>query len=375
MSISPKIVLIGAYGYTGNLVAQELLRLNVPFTAFGKNELALQELQQTNPSCTATIVADICDQNKYKDWLFDTNLVINCAGPFNYYAEKLLDACSQLNVVYFDITGEQEVVFNSMTKRAELAEKHGATIVHSMSFESALTDLLLSQAMSNFPRKSYSSYNSYYQIKSKQMSPGTKITMKISGAYSNFAVHNAHLVNWPSDPLVNSDRLAPNTAHFVPYPEVIFAYKRIQPQHAGSYYLFEPEDTMGILMSANQRFEKKEINVQQQLERHKKMPMVGPTEHDRAGHHFILHTYLSDENEVFYQCISGVDPYGITAEMIGLGVKKYLEHWRSTAFNQLPVGFVTPAEFLMTSGVEWLNSSAFLKIETSEKRILANSAS
>lgn len=362
----PKIVVVGAYGYTGNLVAQELERLNIPFTAVGRNEEKLEALKNRNSSCEKVKVADIQHQDQFSEWLEAAQLVINCAGPFNYYASPLIDACAALGLVYFDITGEQQVVLESYSKREAIAKKNGATIVHSLSFESALTDLLLSRSISHLPMESYRTFNSYYRLKSKQMSPGTKITMKIASAYKNYAVCDSELTELPVTSLENSDPIAPNIAHIVPYPEVIFTYKRIQPIASASHYLLEANDPFVFLLAAQKGMSPKEIDVQLQVEKHKKLPFDGPTEAERIGHSFEIHTYLSSGKAIFYQRLVGSDPYGITACLIGLGVKKFYSYWTNQALDELPLGVVTPAEFLSEFGDEWLVNSAFMKIEESK---------
>ena len=118
MNTSTNILLLGATGYTGSLVAERFLDAGVDFWAFGRNQEKLVQLKSINSRCKGIetfVIGNVAEQLK----LNNSSIVINCIGPFNVYAEKIVDACIAAGCVYFDITGEQEIVKQSFFEKSK----------------------------------------------------------------------------------------------------------------------------------------------------------------------------------------------------------------------------------------------------------------
>ena len=104
------LLIYGATGYTGGLIAREAVRRAMrpilagrtagPLAALG-GELGLEyrTFALDAPAETARGVRGV-------------HTVLNCAGPFRYTAGPLADACLQAGVNYLDITGEAGVFDN-----------------------------------------------------------------------------------------------------------------------------------------------------------------------------------------------------------------------------------------------------------------------
>lgn len=107
-----KITVLGATGYTGQLIVAELQRLKLPFNIAGRNIQKLNLLQQQLGlnSDVKQIVADALQPQTFAALLEGTKVLINCAGPFTTLGEAVVKASSEAGVHYLDITGEQPFI-------------------------------------------------------------------------------------------------------------------------------------------------------------------------------------------------------------------------------------------------------------------------
>lgn len=352
---------MGATGYTGRLIVSELCKKEICFTAAGRDKVKLKELKSININLIST--REFCFEDvDFISFLDKYDLIVNCVGPFNFYAPKIIDACVHLGKTYFDLTGEQAIVAQSLRERHVQAKENQARIVHSIAFESTLADILLSIGLEKLKSEPFKSYNTYYKLGSKLMSPGTRISMKVAGAYSKFIVYEGKLITKEPFDRREHDSIEPYVAQFVGYPEVIFSYHRIQPSFCSSNFLVEKDDNLNYLGGA---LPVKEITVEEQISLHSKRKISGPTSEDRKNQWFELHSYLKTDNQCFYQKIEGTDMYGITASLMALAVEQLVKSMENgIAFS---TGFLTPAEFLGQSGIDWIKSNSFCSISKAEQ--------
>lgn len=112
MSKNPVIV-YGASGYTGRLVAEYLRELNVPFTAVGRNEKLVQDVMDKLPG-RETAQLDVSSVKHDKASLVKlfkgAKVVCNMVGPFISYGPDVVEACLEAGCHYLDTTGEQDWV-------------------------------------------------------------------------------------------------------------------------------------------------------------------------------------------------------------------------------------------------------------------------
>jgi saccharopine dehydrogenase-like NADP-dependent oxidoreductase len=103
-----RIVLYGATGYTGALVADELERRGVDHVLSGRDPAKLVRLgdQRGVPARAATLD----DEPGLRGLLDEASAVINCAGPFTLSGDALLRAAIDTGTHYVDSTGEQAFI-------------------------------------------------------------------------------------------------------------------------------------------------------------------------------------------------------------------------------------------------------------------------
>lgn len=110
---TPKVLIYGASGYTGKLVAERLVRRGIPFYFAGRSkdnlEAALKVVEQRHG---APFSAEIAVASNTKEELIplfsQVDVVINVAGPFMQVAWPVVEAALECNCHYVDTTGEQD---------------------------------------------------------------------------------------------------------------------------------------------------------------------------------------------------------------------------------------------------------------------------
>jgi len=108
------IVIYGATGYTGRLVAEHFLREygdrpDAPTWAMaGRNpdKLAAVKAEIGAPDSTPTIVADAIDTVSLDRMCEQAKVVISTVGPYQLYGEPLIAACAKSGTNYADLCGE-----------------------------------------------------------------------------------------------------------------------------------------------------------------------------------------------------------------------------------------------------------------------------
>ena len=143
------IVIYGATGYTGRLVAEYLAhhyagRADAPKWAMaGRSAAKLAEIRDLigAPADTPLIVADPDDAASMKALAESTRVVLTTVGPYQLYGEPLLAACVAAGTDYADLCGEPVWMRQMIDKYHAAAQASGARIAFSSGFDSIPFDL------------------------------------------------------------------------------------------------------------------------------------------------------------------------------------------------------------------------------------------
>jgi short subunit dehydrogenase-like uncharacterized protein len=140
------IVVFGATGYVGRLVADHLAR-HAAGTRIALAGRSLDRLRAVKDSLGAAaggwplIVADLTRPDTLAEMATRTALVLNAVGPYVRYGPPVVTACAEAGTDYADLTGEVPFVRDSIDSCHETARDAGARIVHSCGFDSIPSDL------------------------------------------------------------------------------------------------------------------------------------------------------------------------------------------------------------------------------------------
>src|SRR5512140_3145548 len=108
------VVLFGATGFTGKLVAEYLARehaTGLRWAIAGRNETKLagikSELVRIAPSLAGldVVVADSADEGALAEIAKSTRVVCTTVGPYMKYGMPLARACAENGTSYSDLTG------------------------------------------------------------------------------------------------------------------------------------------------------------------------------------------------------------------------------------------------------------------------------
>lgn len=137
------LLVYGAYGYTGELVAEELVDRGRDPVLAGRNDAKLGRVG-TRLGCE-TRAFPVEDPE-----LGGVDVVLNCAGPFVETAEPLADACLAAGADYLDVTGEIPV-FESLARRDDDAREASVTLLPGVGFDVVPTDCLAAHLADRLP--------------------------------------------------------------------------------------------------------------------------------------------------------------------------------------------------------------------------------
>lgn len=145
------IVLYGATGFTGSLVAQYLAEHpEAPKVAFAGRNAAkvravrerLKNVSQERIESIGLLEASAGDEASLRRLAQSARVVINTVGPFSLLGGfEVARAVAEAGGRYVDLTGESNVYHRDVQELHELAQKTGAVIVPSSGFDSLPFDL------------------------------------------------------------------------------------------------------------------------------------------------------------------------------------------------------------------------------------------
>ncbi len=141
------IVVYGATGYTGRLVAEFLAHHHadsgVKWAMAGRSQAKLTEVRDLigAPADIALIEANSDDPASMKALAESTRVVLTTVGPYQLYGEPLVKACVEAGTDYADLCGEPGWMREMIDKYDADAKASGARISFSSGFDSIPFDL------------------------------------------------------------------------------------------------------------------------------------------------------------------------------------------------------------------------------------------
>ena len=141
------IIVYGATGYTGRLVAEYLAHnysgKSPKWAMAGRSAAKLAEVRDLigAPADTPLIVADADDPASLAAMANQARVIITTVGPYQLYGEPLLKACVDAGTDYADLCGEPVWMRQMIDKYDAAAQASGARIAFSSGFDSIPFDL------------------------------------------------------------------------------------------------------------------------------------------------------------------------------------------------------------------------------------------
>ncbi|CAM4147142.1 Saccharopine dehydrogenase NADP binding domain-containing protein [Novosphingobium lubricantis] len=156
------IVVYGATGFTGRLVAEYLARHygqeGPRWAMAGRSAAKLAEVRDliSAPRNTPLIVADAGDPASLAAMAGQARVVVTTVGPYQLYGEPVLAACIAAGTDYADLCGEPVWMRQMIDTYGDAAVRSGSRVCFSSGFDSIPFDLgvvmLQQQALARFGR-------------------------------------------------------------------------------------------------------------------------------------------------------------------------------------------------------------------------------
>lgn len=137
------IVVFGATGFTGKRVLVEMASAapGIRWAAAGRSRAKVQAvLAEVGLVGIDVLEADTANRDSLVAMCAETQVLINCTGPFRFHGEQVVEACIAAETNYVDITGEPEFIERSELRFSRQAIHNNVNIVHCCGFDSVPAD-------------------------------------------------------------------------------------------------------------------------------------------------------------------------------------------------------------------------------------------
>ena len=139
-----EIVLYGASGFTGQLVAEYLAteHPNLKWAIAGRNQQKLEQVRRDiDRPDLPIVIADSDDMAQLTAMVQQTQTIISTVGPYARHGSLLLESCAREGTHYCDLTGEAQWMAEVFERINPIAQASGARLVHCCGFDSIPSDL------------------------------------------------------------------------------------------------------------------------------------------------------------------------------------------------------------------------------------------
>ncbi len=142
------ILIYGATGYTGKLIAKAASRAGARPILAGRNLEKVKRVAE--PLGLPARAFDLADPAGIDAGLRHVAVVLCAAGPFSATSRPIADACLRNRVHYLDITGEIDV-FEALAARDAEAKARGVTLLSGVGFDVVPSDCLAAHLKRRLP--------------------------------------------------------------------------------------------------------------------------------------------------------------------------------------------------------------------------------
>ncbi|MFN2491017.1 MAG: hypothetical protein ABR529_15050 [Actinomycetota bacterium] len=134
------VLLFGATGYTGRLVAASLARRGASFAVAGRDRAGLEQVAERT-GAAAVRVAAVGNVHGLVEALQDVRVLLTCVGPFSELGDTAVEAALSSGVGYVDATGEAAFVARLVRERHETAKAAGIAMAPALGFDEGPADV------------------------------------------------------------------------------------------------------------------------------------------------------------------------------------------------------------------------------------------
>jgi short subunit dehydrogenase-like uncharacterized protein len=342
------ITLLGATGYTGQRIARVLDREGLLYRLAGRSPEKLAELSRCLPAQPDWLPADATQPGSLPPLFQDSQVLVNCAGPFTDLGERVIAQAAMSGSTYLDTTNELGFVFRARGYNQMATRTHSA-LVPACAFEVALADcaakIVGQKLLMANPAAGLDRVDVVYALGGKGASAGTRRSAVRSLATSWLAYRDGNWTGQMPGGRVQRFNLPgrPRHALLIPSCESVTL-----PLHLP----LRRVDVWMATTSGARFWAPVIIPLFARLSRSILRPLIlsmaaattlpaGGTLNVglRADAPFTILVIAQQGQRLTWMALTGQDPYGLTAEIIGYAARRLAGN-----FNQ--VGLLAPSQLL-----------------------------
>ncbi len=327
-------LIYGANGYTGELVAEEAVRLGLQPVLAGRSEAPVRALAERlkldyrifNLDESAAVVAGLAEMAA----------VIHCAGPFWRTAQPMVAGCLQTGTHYLDITGEIGV-FQALAEQDEAARAANVMLLPGAGFDVVPTDCLAAHLKRRLP----TAHHLVLAFKALGgFSRGTMLTAveSMGNGAGGMIRRNGELVEVPPGwrtSLVDFGR-GPETTVTIPWGDVFTAYHSTGIPNVEVYMAASQEMVRNMALGRYVTWLAKLGPIQRVIKQRIRSGKPGPTPAERARGRSLIWGMAEDGKTAVRTRLETPEGYTLTAITSVLMVQKVLA-------GSAPTGYQTPS--------------------------------
>jgi saccharopine dehydrogenase (NAD+, L-lysine-forming) len=143
--VTRDVLLLGAAGNSGRLIAAELAARGLPVRLAGRRRGPLEDLAAelaAGGAATGVRTVDVSDAASLAAAIAGAGAILSAIGPFTRQAGPVIDACLAAGLPYVDIANEWPAVRGLLDRDAQ-ARAHAVTLVTGAGFGPAATETLV----------------------------------------------------------------------------------------------------------------------------------------------------------------------------------------------------------------------------------------
>ena len=162
------IVLLGATGFTGGLIADYLAAQapsSVRMALAGRSLNKLEAVRARTGAALALIEVDATEAAALRALTARCRVLITTVGPYILHGDLVVAACADTGTDYLDLTGEPEFADLTYLKHHARAAQTGARLIHACGFDSIPHDLGTQFTVDQLPEGVPISVRGYVRMK------------------------------------------------------------------------------------------------------------------------------------------------------------------------------------------------------------------
>ncbi|WP_226647911.1 saccharopine dehydrogenase family protein [Microbulbifer variabilis] len=348
------IMIYGAYGYTGELIARQAVAQGFRPILAGRNAQKLQPLADALNLPAMAIHLE--NTEVLKRSLRDVYLVIHCAGPFSTTAAPMMRACLDSRTHYQDITGEISVYEAAYKLDAE-AKAAGVVLCPGAGFDVIPTDCLAAALHKAMPSATHMALGFDSQ---SSLSPGTAKTSIESLGMGGAIRRNGNIETIGHGQLTRRIDFGRGEkfAVAIPWGDISTAYHSTGIQNIEAYIPMSPTRAKRLKRLNGFRWLLRTHWVQNWLKAKVSKSVQGPSEERRAGQKTWVWGEVRNDRrgERKVGRVTTANGYDVTVSG-SLAIMQYLLDYRGEG------GYFTPSKLCGHKLVEKLPGSGEIEIK------------